>query len=145
MAFLLVMFFLVLPKMGQVKDANKTLQDAQTQQSTLNSQLAALKQAETDAPKNRETIRKVDQAIPPTVDQQGFILLMQNAAVLASVDVVTLTPSAPVFDPLTGLSTISNGVSVDGELLLDHRVPVQHRDASTRGQGHVDQYHGVAE
>jgi Tfp pilus assembly protein PilO len=113
-AFLLVMFFLVLPKMGQVKDANKTLQDAQTQQSTLDSQLAALKQAETDAPKNRETIRKVDQAIPPTADQQGFILLMQNAAVLASVDIFTLTPSAPVFDPLTGLSTIPNGVSATG-------------------------------
>lgn len=113
-ALLLVAFFLVLPKMGQVKDANKTLQDAQTQQSTLNSQLAALKQAETDAPKNRETIRKVDNAIPPTVDQQGFILLMQGAAVQASVDVVTLTPSAPVFDPLTGLSTVPNGVSVTG-------------------------------
>ncbi len=110
----LVAFFLVLPKMGQVKDANATLEEAQSQQSTLSSQLAALKQAETDAPKNREIIRKVDQAIPPTVDQQGFILLVQNAAVQSSVDVVTLTPSAPVFDPLTGLSTVTNGISVTG-------------------------------
>jgi Tfp pilus assembly protein PilO len=113
-AVLLVAFFLVLPKMGQVKDANKALEDAQTQQSTLDSQLAALKQAETDAPKNREIIRKVDTAIPPTVDQQGFILELQNAAVAASVDVVTLTPSAPVYDPLTGLSTVPNGVSALG-------------------------------
>lgn len=113
-ALLIVAFFFVLPKMGKVEDANKALQDAQTQQSTLDSQLAALKQAETDAPKNRETIRKVDQAIPPTVDQQGFILLLQNAAVQASIDVVTLTPTVPVFDPATGLSTVANGVLVTG-------------------------------
>jgi Tfp pilus assembly protein PilO len=113
-AVLLIAFFLLLPKMGQVKDADKRLQDLQTQQSTLDSQLAALKQAEVDAPKNRETIRKVDTAIPPTADQQGFILLLQNAAVAASVDVVTLTPSVPVFDPSTGLSVISNGVLITG-------------------------------
>ncbi len=79
-AVLIVLFFLVLPKMGQVKDANATLTEAQAQQATLGAQLAALQQAQTEAPMNRETIRKVQQAIPPTVDQQGFILLVQNAA-----------------------------------------------------------------
>ena len=110
----LVALFLVLPKMGQVKDANAALELAVTQQSTLASQLAALQQAEADAPKNRETIRKVEQAIPPTVDQQGFILLLQNAAIQSSVDLFTLTPSTPVFDPATGLSTVSNTLSVTG-------------------------------
>lgn len=110
----LVAVFLVLPKMGQVKDANASLEEARSQESTLSSQLAALKQAETDAPKNREIIRKVDEAIPPTADQQGFILLIQNAAIQASVDVVTLTPTAPVFDPTTGLSTIANEMSITG-------------------------------
>jgi Tfp pilus assembly protein PilO len=110
----LVAFFLVLPKMGQVKDANAELESAVTQQSTLASQLAALEQAEADAPKNRETIRKVDQAIPPTVDQQGFILLLQNAAIQSSVDLFTLTPSTPVYDPATGLSTVANTLSVRG-------------------------------
>lgn len=110
----LVAFFLVLPKMGQVKDANAALETAATQQSTLASQLAALKQAEADAPKNRETIRKVEQAIPPTADQQGFILLLQNAAIQSSVDLFTLTPSTPVFDPATGLSTVVNTLSVNG-------------------------------
>ena len=54
------------------------------------------------------------QAIPPTVDQQGFVLLMQNAAVLSSIDVVTITPTTPVFYPATGLSTITNAISVTG-------------------------------
>ena len=111
---MLVAFFLVLPKMGQVKDANAALTDAQGQQATLGAQLAALQQAQTEAPVNRETIRKVQQAIPPTVDQQGFMLLMQNAAVQSSIDIVTISPGSPVFDPTTGLSTVTNSISVTG-------------------------------
>ena len=63
---------------------------------------------------NRETIRKVQQAIPPTVDQQGFILLVQNAAVQSAIDVVTISPSTPVFDPATSLSTVTNSLTVTG-------------------------------
>jgi len=111
---IVVALFLVLPKMGQVKDANNSLGQAQSQQGTLSSQLAALKQAQADAPKNREIIRKVQQAIPPTADQQGFLLLLQNAALQSSVDVVTVTPNTPVFDPTTGLSTITNSLSATG-------------------------------
>ncbi len=110
----LVLFFLVLPKMGQVNEANAALADAQGQQATLGAQLAALQQAETEAPVNRETIRKVQQAIPPTIDQQGFMLLVQNAAVQSSIDVVTISPSTPVFDPTTSLSTVTNSITVTG-------------------------------
>jgi Tfp pilus assembly protein PilO len=111
---LLVAFVFVLPKLGQVKDANAALQEAQAQQGTLGAQLAALQQSQTDAPKNREIIRKVQQAIPPTVDQQGFMLLIQNVAVESSIDVFTITPSTPVFDPATGLSKVTNAFSVTG-------------------------------
>ena len=107
-------FFLVLPKAGQVKDADAALTEAQAQQATLGAQLAALQQAEAEAPINRETIRRVQQAIPPTIDQQGFILLVQNAAVQSSIDIVTITPSVPVFDPATGLSTVTNTVTCTG-------------------------------
>jgi Tfp pilus assembly protein PilO len=111
---LLVLFFLVLPRIGQVQDANDSLTEAQAQQATLGAQLAALQQAEVEAPINRETIRKVQQAIPPTVDQQGFILLVQNAALQSSIDVVTVTPSNPIFDPATGLSVVTNSMTVTG-------------------------------
>ena len=110
----LVVFFLVLPKMGQVKDANAALTEAQSEQATLGAQLAALQQAQTEAPVNRETIRKVQQAIPPTVDQQGFILLMQNAAVQSSIDILTVSPGNPVFDATSGLSTITNTITTTG-------------------------------
>jgi Tfp pilus assembly protein PilO len=109
-----VAFFLVLPKMGQVKDANAALAEAQSQQATLGAQLAALQQAQTEAPVNRETIRKVQQAIPPTVDQQGFILLVQNAAVQSSIDILTISPASPVFDASTGLSTVTNSITATG-------------------------------
>ncbi len=113
-AVVIVALFLVLPKMGQVKDAKASLTDAQGQQATLGAQLAALQQAQTEAPANRETIRKVQQAIPPTVDQQGFMLLLQNAAVQSSIDIVTISPGGPVFDATTGLSTVTNSISVTG-------------------------------
>ena len=48
---LIVAFFLVLPKIGQVKDANAALAEAQAQQATLGAQLAALQPAETEAPR----------------------------------------------------------------------------------------------
>ena len=111
---MIIAVFLVLPKLGQVKDANSALTQAQSQQGTLAAQLAALKQAQAEAPVNRETIRKVEQAIPPTVDQQGFMLLVQNVAVQSSIDVLTITPTNPIFDAATGLSAVSNAISVTG-------------------------------
>jgi Tfp pilus assembly protein PilO len=114
LAVAIVAFFLVLPKMGQVKDANASLTDARGQQATLGAQLAALQQAQTEAPVNRETIRKVQQAIPPTADQQGFMLLMQNAAVQSSIDILTISPGSPVFDATTGLTTVTNAISITG-------------------------------
>jgi Tfp pilus assembly protein PilO len=110
----LTIFFLVLPKMNQVSSANDQLAQAESQEGTLRSQLAALQQAQQDAPEARETIRRVDQAIPPTVDQQGFILLLQNAADQAGVDLFTITPGGPTPDPATGLTVIDNSVTVTG-------------------------------
>jgi Tfp pilus assembly protein PilO len=114
LAVAIVAFFLVLPKLGQVKDANASLTDARAQQATLGAQLAALQQAQTEAPVNRETIRKVQQAIPPTADQQGFMLLMQNAAVQSSIDILTISPGSPVFDATTGLTAVTNSISITG-------------------------------
>jgi Tfp pilus assembly protein PilO len=110
----LVAFFLVLPKLGKVKDADAALAGAQSQQATLGAQLAALQAAQTEAPLNRETIRKVQDAIPPTVDQQGFMLLTQNAALVSAIDVFAITPGNPIFDPATGLSTLTNSITATG-------------------------------
>jgi Tfp pilus assembly protein PilO len=111
---LLAVFFLVLPKMNEVSSANDQLDQAVSQEGTLRSQLAALQQAQQDAPQARETIRQVDQAIPPTVDQQGLILLLQNAADQAGVDLFTITPGGLIFDAATGLTSIDNTMTING-------------------------------
>jgi len=111
---LLVVFFLVLPKMGQVSDANDELAAAEGQQGTLESQLAALEQAEAAAPEARAIIRDVERQIPPTADEPGLLLLIKNASTDTGVTLATLTPGTPTLDPATGLSTIPLAVTATG-------------------------------
>ena len=91
----LLVFFLVLPKMGQVSDSQEALQAARLEQGSLESQLQALEQAQAEAPEARKTIEDVDRKIPPTADLPGLILLLNNAATRASVTLLTITPSLP--------------------------------------------------
>jgi Tfp pilus assembly protein PilO len=111
---LLAIFFLVLPKMNQVSAAKDTLAEEQAAQSTLESQLRALEQAQEEAPEAKATIQAVDQQLPKTADLQGAILLLNNAAVSSGVDVTSLTPGSPVFNATTGLSEIQFAVSASG-------------------------------
>ncbi len=111
---LLMVFLLVLPKMGQVSQAQEELDVAAAEQITLESNLTALEQAEEDAPEARATIEEVDSQLPPTADEPGLFLLLDNAAAEASVDILTLAPSQPVFDPATGLSSIAVAFTAEG-------------------------------
>jgi Tfp pilus assembly protein PilO len=111
---LLMIFFLVLPKMHSVSEAQTTLDTTQAENSTLQSQLEALRQAQAEAPKNRETIAKVEAQIPPTADLPGLLLLMQNAATRAGIVLSTMTPSTPVFNDASGLSEITVSYTVTG-------------------------------
>ena len=110
----LLMFFLVLPKMGQVSTANEDLAAAQAQQRTLESQLAALEQAEAAAPEAKATIQRVEQQIPPTVDEAGLLLLIRNAALRSGIVFSQLTPGTPTLDATSGLSTIPLAVTASG-------------------------------
>jgi Tfp pilus assembly protein PilO len=110
----LLVFFLVLPKLAQISDARKKLADAQNQTTTLQSQLKALQDARSSAPQSQATIDRVDKEIPPTADLPGLILLLQNAATSSGVDLTTITPAIPAFDPNTGLSTIPVSVNATG-------------------------------
>lgn len=111
---LLLVFFLVLPKMGQVSDAQDELAAAQAQQGTLESQLAALEQAQLAAPEAKATIEDVERQIPPTADESSMLLLLKNAALQSGVTLSTLTPGTPTLDATTGLSTISLSISATG-------------------------------
>jgi Tfp pilus assembly protein PilO len=110
----LMVFFLVLPKMGQVGEANDELAAARGQQGTLESQLAALEQAELAAPEARATIQDVERQIPPTADESGLLLLVKNAAARSAVTLSNLTPGTPTLDATSGLSTIPLAVTASG-------------------------------
>jgi Tfp pilus assembly protein PilO len=111
---ILLIFFLVLPKMSQVSSAREDLAAAEAETSTLESQLAALEQAELNAPEYKATIQEVEEQIPPTLDQSGYLLLIKNAAAASSVGLTTLTPGTPTLDAATGLSVAPLAVTATG-------------------------------
>jgi Tfp pilus assembly protein PilO len=110
----LLVIFLVLPKMSQVTAARERLSGAQADEQTLFSRLAALEDARDSAPAAQAAIAEVDRQIPPTADVSGVILLMTNAAAQSSLELKVFTPVTPIFDPVSGLSSIDIQVNVQG-------------------------------
>lgn len=110
----LILLFFVLPKMGQVGDAKSELEQARSEQVTLESQKSALEDAQSQAPEARAAIADICHRIPPVADEPGIINLLNNAAIAAGIDVVNLAPSDPAFDETTGLSTIAVAVTATG-------------------------------
>ena len=111
---ILMVLLLVLPKMGQVSQAQVQLDQARGEQQTLESRKSALEDAKAAAPEARKTIAEVHKRIPPTADEPVLILLLQNAAISAGIDLVSLSPGTPVLDTTSGLSKITVGVSATG-------------------------------
>lgn len=110
---LLLIFFLVLPKMSEVTEAEQQLDDTTAQQAVLQGRLTALQQARDEAPENQATIRQIEGLVPPTAELSAVILLLRNAASVAGVQVVSLTPATPTTSTTGEFSTIS--VSASGE------------------------------
>ena len=138
---LILIFFLVLPKMGQVTEAEKELEDTTAEQQVLQARLNALEQARDEAPLNEATIRRIDQQVPPTADLSAVILFLRNAASVAGVQVISLTPAPPVASTdrriLDHLGLGERRVFV----LRDGEVPARDRDAASRGHRRSDQPH----
>jgi Tfp pilus assembly protein PilO len=111
---LLLVLFLVLPKMAEVTTAEGELQDAKAEQQTLSVQLNALKQARDEAPQNEATIREIEGKVPPTANLPSVILFLRNSASVAGVQVLSLTPATPVPEPSGGFSSISVSASGQG-------------------------------
>jgi Tfp pilus assembly protein PilO len=111
---ILMVLLLVLPKMGQVSQAQVQLDQAQRDKQTLESRKSALEDAKAAAPQARKTIAEVHNRIPPTADEPGLILLLQNAAINAGIDLVSLSPGTPALDTTSGLSKIAVAVSASG-------------------------------
>ena len=107
---LLLVLFLVLPKMAEVTTAENELQDAKAEQQTLSVQL----KARDEAPQNEATIRDIEGRVPPTANLPSVILFLRNSATVAGVQVLSLTPATPVPEPSGGFSSISVSASGQG-------------------------------
>jgi Tfp pilus assembly protein PilO len=110
---LLLVLFLVLPKMGEVAESQQELEDTRAEQPALESELTALENAREEAPQNEAQIREVDRLVPPTADLPGMILFLRNAATSSGVQVLSLTPAVPA--PAEGAAFSSISVSASGE------------------------------
>jgi type IV pilus assembly protein PilO len=111
---ILMVLILVLPKSHQVSQAQDQLDETRRQGQTLASREQALQDAKDAAPQARKAIAEVERRIPPVADEPGLILLLQNAAIDAGIDLVSLSPGNPTLDTATNLSTIDVSVSATG-------------------------------
>jgi Tfp pilus assembly protein PilO len=105
--------FLVVPKMGQVSTAKEDLAAAKSNGQSLQIQESALEATKAEAPANRQIIDEVHNQIPPTVDEPGLLLLINNAALHAGMDLTTVAPNV-AFDETIGLSVITMTVTTIG-------------------------------
>ena len=107
---ILLVFLLVLPKMGQVSTAKEDLAAAKSEGVSLQTQKSALEDTKAEAPQNKAIIDEVHQQIPPTADEQGLLVLVHNAALSAGFDTTAITNSVAL-DDTTNLSVIALSVS----------------------------------
>ncbi len=73
-----------------------------------------MQQAQDDAEANRKIIQDVEQQIPPTADEPGFLQLLANAATRAGIKLWLFTPSQPVLNTQINLSEIPVTFTVKG-------------------------------
>jgi Tfp pilus assembly protein PilO len=110
----LVIVLLVMPKMGQVGEAEDQLTAAQDQELALSAELGALQDAQAQAPETEREIAQLDEQVPPTADLPELFRLLQNAADTAGVDFFSFTPGTPTPDQTSQFSVIPSQVTVSG-------------------------------
>ncbi|MGE5459914.1 MAG: type 4a pilus biogenesis protein PilO [Solirubrobacterales bacterium] len=111
---LLLVVFLVLPKMGQVGEARDSLQTAQDSEISLQAQLRSLQDAQAQAPQTEDEIKALDDQVPSTVDLPGLFRLLQGAADRAAVDFFQFSPGTPAPDLSGGFSILSSQIVITG-------------------------------
>jgi Tfp pilus assembly protein PilO len=111
---IIAVMLLVLPKMGQVSEAQDELQAAQDQEIGLEVQLRALQEAQASAPETEREIALIEDQIPPTADLPALFRVLEEASQRAALDFFSFTPGAPVLSASGEFSTISSQIQVNG-------------------------------
>lgn len=114
LVLLLVIVFVVLPKRGEVKDAERDLEAAEAQELSLRTELARLQEARDEAPRVRKAIARFRRKVPPVADLPGMINLLQDAADISRVNFFSISPATPAASPTGEASEIPATVQVIG-------------------------------
>jgi Tfp pilus assembly protein PilO len=92
----LLLVFLVMPKMGDVEEAEERLAGTEAQQLSLQTELGRLRESEEDAGRLRSELARARRAVPPVADLPGLINELQTAADVAGVDFFSIAPGGPL-------------------------------------------------
>lgn len=111
---LLLVLFLVLPKMGQVGTARDELQGARDNEISLQAQLRSLQDAQAQAPQTEDEIKALEDKVPSTVDLPGLFRLLQSAADRAAVDFFQFSPGSPTPDLSGAFSIVTSQIVITG-------------------------------
>ncbi len=101
---LIAIFFLVLPKRGEVREAEDDLAVEQQEEQPLRTELARLQEVSEDAASLRRELARFQRAVPPVADLPGLINDLQTAADVAGVEFFQIDPAPPASSP-TGQAT----------------------------------------
>lgn len=111
---LLLIIFLVVPKMNDVSETNKQVEQAQQEELTLQAQLQALRDAQAAAPETKAQIAKIDKAIPATPELPQLITQLTQIADSSAVDFFTFSPGTPTPDATGTYSVMTSSINVTG-------------------------------
>lgn len=115
---ILMVVFLILPKMSEVSKVREELQAAQDEEISLQTQLRSLQDAQAQAEQTEREIRALEAKVPPTADLPGLFRLLQSAADRAGVDFFQFSPGSPSADPSGEFSTIPGQIVVTGDYFM---------------------------
>jgi len=93
---ILAVVFMVMPKMGEVEDAEVRLEEARDRELILQTELSRLLESAENAAKLRAELARARRAVPPVADLPGLINELQTAADTAGVDFFSIAPGAPL-------------------------------------------------
>lgn len=92
----LAVVFLVLPKMGDVDDAEQQLEASQEREVVLQTELSRLQAAAENAEEIRRELARFRRAVPPVADLPGLINQLQSNADVSGVDFFSVAPGDPL-------------------------------------------------
>jgi Tfp pilus assembly protein PilO len=110
---LLVLVFLLLPRISAVGKKSDELDKARAQEQTLRVQLQQLEEVKAQAAIIQRQLNRLGTKIPPTADLPSLIRLLQNAADSSAVDFLSVAPDTPT-QTISGISTIGLAINVTG-------------------------------